>query len=183
MIRTSLRGLAIATLIMVGVATALSAQSSQVQPAARSEMVDLLTEVRELRAELSRAATTSIRMQVLVARVTLQEQRITSLGRQISDVQSQLATAMKERLEVESQIKLLLPELSAPAGPIPEEVRKQTAGVENVLKTTLAQRLAREQQLRAQEAELTGFISNEQGRWTEFNIRLDELERSLATGR
>jgi hypothetical protein len=180
MIRTSLRRLAIATLFTVGVATALSAQSSQAQPASRSEMADLLTEVRELRADLNRAASTSIRMQVLVARVSLQEQRITSLGRQLSDVQSQLGIAIKERVEAESQMRIFLPEVAAD---IPNEVRKEMAGMEKVFKATLAQRVAREQELRGREAELTGFISNEQGRWTDFNSRLDELERSLATGR
>ena len=38
-----------------------------------------------------------------------------------------------------------------------------------------------EQQLRAQEAEAIANLSGEQGRWNEFNVRLDELERSLPT--
>ena len=36
-----------------------------------------------------------------------------------------------------------------------------------------------EQQLRAQEAEAIANLSGEQGRWNEFNARLDELERSM----
>jgi hypothetical protein len=47
--------------------------------------------------------------------------------------------------------------------------------------STLAQHQRREQQLRAQEAELSGLIAAEQGRWQEFNARLDDLERSLPT--
>jgi hypothetical protein len=38
-----------------------------------------------------------------------------------------------------------------------------------------------EQQLRAQEAEVNANLAGEQGRWNEFNARLDELERSLTT--
>jgi hypothetical protein len=33
--------------------------------------------------------------------------------------------------------------------------------------------------LRAQESELSAQIASEQGRWQDFNSRLDELERSL----
>jgi hypothetical protein len=43
----------------------------------------------------------------------------------------------------------------------------------------LSQRLEAERQLRVQESELTGMIELEQGRWQEYNVRLDELERSL----
>jgi hypothetical protein len=35
--------------------------------------------------------------------------------------------------------------------------------------------------LRAQEAEVNANLAGEQGRWNEFNARLDELERSLTT--
>jgi hypothetical protein len=46
--------------------------------------------------------------------------------------------------------------------------------------TRLAQRLQVEQQLRSQDTDLTGLIATEQGRWQEFNARLDELEKSLS---
>jgi len=35
--------------------------------------------------------------------------------------------------------------------------------------------------LRVQEAEAIDNLSREQGRWNEFNARLDDLERSLTT--
>jgi len=37
------------------------------------------------------------------------------------------------------------------------------------------------EQLRVQEAEAIDNLSREQGRWNEFNARLDDLERSLTT--
>jgi len=36
--------------------------------------------------------------------------------------------------------------------------------------------------MRLQEADLTGAIASEQGRWQDFNARLDELDRSLTPG-
>ncbi len=47
------------------------------------------------------------------------------------------------------------------------------------MKRQLADQHAREQQLRAQERDLENALSAEQARWSEFNSRLDELERAL----
>ena len=46
-------------------------------------------------------------------------------------------------------------------------------------KQQLADQDTREQQLRNQESELTNALSAEQARWSEFNARLDELERAI----
>ena len=46
-------------------------------------------------------------------------------------------------------------------------------------KQQLADQETREQQLRNQESELTNALSAEQARWSEFNARLDELERAI----
>jgi hypothetical protein len=46
-------------------------------------------------------------------------------------------------------------------------------------KASLAQARLTEQQLRGQESELSGVIAGEQSRWSDFNARLDEIERSL----
>ena len=47
------------------------------------------------------------------------------------------------------------------------------------LKLQLEQGQKREQDLRAQEAAASGTLAAEQSRWTDFNARLDALERSL----
>ena len=39
--------------------------------------------------------------------------------------------------------------------------------------------LKMEQQLRARESELVNTVATEQARWSDFNARLDELERVL----
>ena len=59
------------------------------------------------------------------------------------------------------------------------EIRKEADGQLESLKTMLAQQRAAEQQLRSQESELAAVIAAEQNRWTEFNARLDEIERAL----
>ncbi len=48
-----------------------------------------------------------------------------------------------------------------------------------MMKAQLAQTQREEQQLRMQETELSNQLTAEQGRWIDFNARLDELERQL----
>ena len=62
---------------------------------------DLLAEVRGLRADLNQAAGASMRAQLLVARLSLQEQRITTLGKELTELQAQLQTAVNRRSTLE----------------------------------------------------------------------------------
>src|SRR5688572_26227470 len=153
----------------------------------------LLVEVRGLRAELGEFSRASLRAQLLVARVQLQEQRILYFDRQRAELHSKV-TAAAERaaaaaMDIErtqDQIKSLRPGSSAPTGPGQAGQPEMSQFIRPMLELSLegARKEAEaasktEQQLRAQEAEAIANLSGEQGRWNEFNARLDELERSL----
>ena len=165
----------IAGLLLLGLVAALSAQAGQGGQTAG--FADLLAEVKALRADVNQAAGASLRAQLLVARLSLQEQRITTLGRQLIDVQAQLVAATRERIDIESQVKRFNEAVAE--GSMPVEERKNMEAHVQMLKASLLQRQAVEQQLRTQESELAGVIAGEQNRWSDFNARLDELERSL----
>jgi hypothetical protein len=74
------RTVGVVGVLLLGVVGVLSAQAGQ--GAAPSGMAELLAEVRGLRADVNPAAGASMRMQVLVARLSLQ-QRINVVGRQL----------------------------------------------------------------------------------------------------
>ncbi len=175
MTRTTLRSGGILVALSIG-ATVVFAQAAP--PAQeRSELGELIAEVRGLRADMNQVAGSSIRMQVLVARLSLQEQRIATLSRQATDLGMQLAAAARERIEVAERVANF--ETASTDADTPLAVRRD---LENALpreKSDLERRQQREQQLRTQESDLLGAIAAEQGRWQEFNNRLDELERSL----
>src|SRR4029453_3374789 len=78
-------------IIGVGIVALGAAVPGQTQTAAPSAMDALLAEVRGLRAEVHQAAGASIRTQLLVARLSLQEQRINGVAKQLTDVQTQRA--------------------------------------------------------------------------------------------
>ena len=155
---------------LIGVAAVVAGQSAR---SATSPPDDLLAEVRRLRADLNQAAGTSVRTQLLVARLQMQEQRVNATARQLADVQDRLASvqqgqaAMIERLSVSEDSQQRLP----PEDRSDDQIRALKLQIDQVQK--------REQVLRAQEATLSGTLAAEQARWNEFNARLDALERSL----
>lgn len=61
------------------------------------------------------------------------------------------------------------------------DLAKRTAleSQERMLKLQLGTQAAAEQQLRARENDAAQALATEQARWTDLNVRLDELERSL----
>lgn len=168
------RTLAILFVVVLGVVGIVSGQA-QAPP---NPMDQLLAEVRGLRAEVNQAASTSIRAQLLVARLQLQEQRINTVARQLTEVRNELARVEREQGEATAHLEHLG---RIEAGP--SQTSQQRAEVENVtpiLKASLEQRQKQQQELQAQETTLSGLLADEQARWNDFNGRLDELERSLS---
>ena len=160
---------------VVLVTALLAAQSPSQQG-----MPELLVEVRALRAEVNQAAGASMRMQLLLARLTLQEQRISAAARQLADVQRQLAAVTNDRAELESRIGQM--KNAIPKEALPDEARQAVQVQLDTLDAALTRASAAEQQLRTQESDLSNLITTEQGRWRDFNAKLDELERSLPVG-
>lgn len=155
----------------------LGAVSASGQNQTPADMAALLAEVKGLRADVSQAAGASIRMQVLVSRVSLQEQRITFLGRQLTDVQDQLATATRERIDVEENFKRMSEAAETMRGQGTDAIHVEAQ--REIFKRLLANRMQTEQQLQLRATEMQNMLAQEQGRWSDFNNRLDELERSL----
>ena len=136
----------------------------------------LLAEVRALRAELSQMAGTSIRTQLLVARLTLQEQRINTVSKQLADVQLQrtgndggISQMSSRQTQIEDRLRGQM------AGEIRQALEREVAG----MKAPLTQMRQRSQELLAQESTLSGQLASEQSRWMDFNSRLDEIEREI----
>lgn len=136
----------------------------------------LLAEVRALRAELNQAAGASIRTQLLVARLTLQEQRINTVSKQLADVQmlrtgndAGVAQMSARQKQIEDQLR----------GQLPAEARQQLDREIAAVKAPMTQMQRRSQELQAQESALSGQLASEQSRWIDFNSRLDQIETEI----
>lgn len=165
-------------LICVGVAALATVLSGQGTTASEEEMRALVAEMRGLRADLNRVAGTGIRVQLLAGRLQLQEERILTVSRQLTDVQNQIAGEVQGRARIEADIAR-----SEEAQNIPADKREEHERHLKYMRRELALRQPREHQLRVQESSLSALLADEQARWTEFSSRLDELERALTATR
>lgn len=135
----------------------------------------VLAEVRMLRAEINQMMSAGIRTQLLVARLQLQEQRVLSAARQLAEAQTAL-TAVRGRIAGERSRIRQLEEATAHAIGQGRTTFQQAIAEAG---TQIEQQQTQELQLQARENELARAVNDEQSRWTDFNNRLDALERSL----
>ena len=171
-------------LTCVAFGTLILAQSSAVRQAPAS-LDDLLSEIKGLRADMAQSSGATIKTQLLVARLQVEEQRMNGIAKQIVDVQTQLAAVRQSVAAAESDVKRTGDIVSGPTpSSIPEAMKKdfaaQFAAQLADMKSRLEIQQRREQELAAQEGALTNQFASEQARWSDFNDRLDALERSLS---
>ena len=142
---------------------------------------DVVTEIRGLRADLGQQSSATLRTQLLVARLTLQEQRINALAGQLNDTRRALGSKQDDpespvlrlkRFEDAVQIR------TAPPDAIIEMERMLPR-----LRQDAATWQREEAALRSQESEISILLAAEQNRWTDFSSRLDDLERAVGQGR
>lgn len=157
------RTLAVGSVFAVAFVAVLVAQNAAPPP--RNQMDELLAEVRAIRADLDRAAAASTRGQLLGMRLQLQEQRITTLSRQLSDVQERLRGNNAARTALAPFLKMMdQGDKEQPGNPI----RAQLAGLDKA-----------DVEFRAEEANLLNQLQAEQSRWLGFNTQIEELERAM----
>ena len=151
--------------------------SGQAQTPAPSTMEALLAEVRGLRVDVNQAAGASVRTQLLVARLSLQEQRITVVAKQLTDVQTQRAANEAGISQMETRVKRL-DEMTRSAS-LTSEMRAQFEAERAAIKPPFDQMRRRSQELTAQESALSAQLASEQSRWVDFSDRLDQIEHEL----
>ena len=170
---TTRRTFVFGSIFAVAFAAALMAQNAAAPPQ-RNQMDELLAEVRAIRADLDRAAAASTRGQLLGMRLQLQEQRITTLSRQLSEVQERLRGNTQARAAMAPFMKMLDGSDKDAAANKGDEaktfnpIRAQLAGLDKM-----------DVELRAEEVNLLNQLQAEQSRWLGFNSQIEELERSM----
>ena len=140
---------------------------------------ELVVEVQALRAEMNQAAATSIRAQLLVGRLQMEDQRIAGLVRDLEAVQADLLANAQSRADAATKLKTLEEAVLGAANDVREEAEKQL----NAAKAAAQQADRRQQALKRRESSLAKELQEEQVRWTEINAQLENFEQSLQAGR
>jgi protein subunit release factor A len=164
----------------LAVALAIAAQTAAPRPDDPPTSQAIVQELRLLREAVEQVLATSVRVQLLMGRLQLQEARIQALIRQGSEIDSELAGMASERESLTNQRRRL--ERVAEKSTDPEEREFATQQV-----ASLAERLkqieARHASLLVEQANVQQLVLTEQTRWDDFNNRLEELERVLGSAK
>jgi hypothetical protein len=173
--RSFIRKVMLIVSVLAGVGGVLFAQGTR-PPVDGPAQDALLAEVRALRSEIGQVSSVSVRMQLLVARLQLQEQRVFTVARQLADAQSALAAVQVNITGERARVRQLEDAALRATG----QGRLAIQQVILEAGTQIEQQQRQELQLQAREAELVKAVNDEQVRWTDFNARLDALEGSLS---
>lgn len=138
---------------------------------------ELVVEVQALRAEMNQAAAASIRAQLLVGRLQMEDQRISGVMRELGAVQTDLAANAQARAEAAARLRVLEDAVLSATNDVREEALKQLAAA----KAAAQQSDRRQQALKQRESSLAKELQEDQVRWTEINARLENFEQSLHT--
>ena len=151
-------------------------RAQQTQPP--DVLTALLIEVRGLRAAMEEMASASPRSQLALGRVQLQEQRIANQVRRLDAVMATMAAVRKEIQPLEQH----LADLSEPPrdGDLEPDIKRMRQHEQNALRTKLAPMKTEVQRLEVEQHLLIQDIAAEQSRWSDFNQRLEELDRALS---
>ena len=148
------------------------------QTAAGDTIAALLVEVRQLRIAMERAATTTPQVQLLGARLSVQNERLARVERDHDNAKRELDDLSAALAQTAVQADTLDNRVATETNP---ERQRQMVQEQADAKSQVAELTAREQRLRARESELAGARAAEQQLWAELNRRLDEVERAINT--
>lgn len=160
--------------ILAVIMLAVTGLSGQARAEAPQDAV--LAELRALRAELNERLEASIRAQLLVARLQLQEQRINTVISQLRQVDDKIRENRDARASAEAGLKMFgLDKMDA------SDEKEGANFFFSHLKAQLGNLDELDAGMKLQQAELSAQLAQEQARWTAFSARLDELEAMLTT--
>jgi len=142
----------------------------------RSTLQTLLSEVQQLRVAIERSTLLGARTQIAINLMQAQQSRVERLSQELDKARRDLLDIQGEKPKLAERIKSMEEFLASATDP---NTRRDTEHGLAVAKIDADQFTAREQDRRAREAELNTQLLAEQGRLTELQGRIADVERLI----
>lgn len=171
-------GRAVLVAFMLSIGSPASGQQATTSRSQADVLQQLLTEVRELRASVERAASESAGLQLIAVRAAMQEERLYRVSRDVDTLRGELEVARREARTMATSFK----EVERAIADETDSGRRQSLESElPTMRRMLQAATEKEQLLAQQEGAMSGSLATEEGRWQDINASLDDLERRLAS--
>jgi hypothetical protein len=176
------RGISVFVLIAAGLGVGVALQGGLAAQASRAAqgpdvLPALLAEVRGLRIAMEAMASSGPRVQLALGRLQLQEQRVNNLLRRLETARAGLAAAQRQDEGTRQEVASI--EEAVKSAALPETDRRQMEGQLADLKINSARLATEVQRLQVEESGIVQELAMEQGRWSDINQRMEELELAL----
>jgi hypothetical protein len=152
--------------ILITIYSFLAVAQTPAETSQEATMQALLKEVRALRLAIEQSNQIAPRIQIAVARMQAQEERVRNATRHLQEVRDKIADTESKRAKGEQLIKMF-------------ESQHDESDL-NAFKAEAETLNSLEQQLRVQEADANAQLQREEGLLDEANNTLKAIERSLA---
>ena len=139
---------------------------------------ELLAEVRLLRQSIELLAGANARVQIVFGRLQLQEQRTATAARRLDELRNAVSGISMRAAEMGDRIREL-EETTNDSRLKPEQLEAMRAELA-MARRELSRIEAERARVMAEEAEAAGALNLEQGRSSDLNRQLEDLERALA---
>jgi hypothetical protein len=159
-------------------ASSFATAQEPADPSKDTTIQALLKEVHALRIAMEQTNQIGPRIQIILARIQLQEERVRNATRELQDARDRLADTQTKKTELADRARQLEMPQHQSTDP---NARRQMDFELAELKATVERMGVLEQQLRVREAEANSLLVNEQGRWNEANNMLTAIAHALAT--
>ena len=170
------RVLACCMLMLLGLPTRGASQQPAATPSETVLIQAMLAEIRELRLALERSTTIMPKMQLAIARVQMQQERVDRRERELQLVRDQLATEALTKDRSQATLRQYEDQARQAADPA---TRKQFEEAASALRTDLDQQSAREQQMQIRQSDSMNLLKIEQSKLNELTDSLDKLDKAL----
>jgi chromosome segregation ATPase len=167
--------LVIMTVILAGAAFVARVPAQQQTVSVQTE---LLAEVRMLRQSIEMLTGVNARVQIVFGRLQLQEQRVEAAAKRLDMARLQASAVMQRLTDATDHIKALEGGINDTRRK-PEQIEQMQSEL-RVGRRELERIEAERLRLTAEETDAAGVLNQEQGRWSDLNRQLDELERILS---
>jgi hypothetical protein len=161
----------------IGFVASVAAQGAR--PQEPDVLSALLTEVRGLRQAMEQMASAGPRVQLALGRLQLQEQRVNTMIRRLETIRADVAKAEKEQAQSQAQLAQFEGMFKQNAADVEPGKPNPMAGMLDGFRQAVAGSQAEIQRLQEEEVQLQQQIAAEQGRWSEINRAVEDLERVL----
>lgn len=139
----------------------------------------LLTEVRGLRQVMEQMAVAGPRVQLALGRLQLQEQRVNTMLRRLETLRDAISKEQQGTATVQAQLANLEGMFKGQEKELPPGEVNPFAAAMGGFRKAIAASEAEIQRLQSEESQLQQQIAAEQGRWSEINRAVEDLERAL----